>query len=282
MYGVTATGKRQVGRVDPAATPWDTKARFRAMPDLSPAPPPAGNPWPRAVTIIAVLLILVGAGVWLAGKLVEAPGATLGGATKLAGTVGSKAVEVARAFREGTIKQEFLSHATELSGSGRLQVATLKQRETFLREEAGSTAWGLIPVPKVVVQAQAPVEYTYFVDLNGVWEFRQQDKVITVIPPTLEANTPALDVSALTFYTLEGSIWRDDQPVRDRLRQTFTASLRKRARNNESLVREIGRREIGSFVEKWLAEKFGDAQNLLVKVVFPDELPPEPTEKPPQ
>lgn len=229
---------------------------------------------------MVVCLILVGAGVWLVGKLSDAPGATLGEATKLAHTVGNKAVDVARAFREGNIKQEFFSYATELSGTGRLQVATLKQRETFLREEAGSTAWGLIPVPKIVVQAQAPVEYTYFVDLKGTWEFRQQDKVITVIAPPLEANTPALDASALTFYTLEGSIWRDEQPVRERLRQTFTASLRKRAGNNEPLVREIGRREIAGFVEKWLAEKFGDGQGLFVKVVFPDELPPGPAEKP--
>ncbi len=252
------------------------------MPDSPALPPPAParNPWPRVITVVAVLAILVGAGLWLTRMLIDAPGAAIGQGAKLVEAFGGKAVDVARAFREGQVKQEFFSHAATLSGTGRLQVATLKQRETFLREESGSTAWGLIPVPKIVVQAQAPVEYTYFVDLKGAWEFRQQDKTITVIPPPLEPNTPALDVSALAFYTLEGSIWRDDEPVRERLRETFTTSLRKRARNNEALVREVSRREIAGFVEKWLAEKFGDGRDYFVKVVFPDELPPEPAEKP--
>ncbi len=230
--------------------------------------------------IVAVLAILVGAGLWLARMLIGAPAATLGEGAKLVTTIGHQAVDVARAFREGRVKQEFFSHAATLSGTGRLQVATLKQRETFLREESGSTAWGLIPVPKIVVQAQAPVEYTYFVDLKGAWDFRQQDKTVTVVPPPLEPNTPSLDVSALAFYTLEGSIWRDDAPVRERLRETFTMSLRKRARNNEALVREVSRREIASFVENWLSEKFGDGRDHTVKVVFPDELPPAPGESP--
>ena len=243
-------------------------------------PSAARNPWPVVVTILGVVALLLLAILWMGKKFTELPGATLGKSAELVKAAGNEARQVAESFRKGTVRQEFFSHAAELSGTGRLQVATLKQRETFLREESGSTAWGLIPVPKVVVQAQAPVEYTYYVDLKEPWDFRQQDKTITVIPPPLTPNTPALDVSALTFYTLEGSIWRDAGAVRERLRETFTASLAKRARNNVPLVREVSRREIEEFVEKWLAEKFGDARDYRVKVIFSDELPPVPAEKP--
>ena len=243
------------------------------MPPLSheSTPSHAKNPWPVVVTILGVVALLLLATLWMVKKLTDLPGATLGRSTELVKTVGHEARQVAESFRKGTVRQEFFSHAAELSGTGRLQVATLKQRETFLREEAGSTAWGLIPVPKVVVQAQAPVEYTYYVDFKELWEFRQHEKLITVIPPPLTPNTPALDVSALTFYTLEGSIWRDAGPVRERLRETFTSSLAKRARINAPLVREVSRREIAEFVEKWLAEKFGDARDYRVKVIFPEE-----------
>ncbi len=241
------------------------------------APSRAKNPWPAVVTILGVVALLLVALLWVVKKFAELPGATLRNGTELVHAAGSEARQVAASFRRGTVRQEFFSHAAELSGTGRLQVATLKQRETFLREEAGSTAWGLIPVPKVVVQAQAPVEYTYYVDFKEAWDFRQQEKVITVIPPPLTPNTPALDVSALTFYTLEGSIWRDEGAVRERLRETFTSSLAKRARNNVPLVREVSRREIAEFVEKWLAEKFGDARDYRVKVIFPEEqTAPEP------
>ena len=159
------------------------------------------------------------------------------------------------------------------SGSLRLQVATLKQQETFRREEAGSTAWGLIQVPKVVVQAQAPVEYSYYLDLRGTWEFQQQDKKVTVYAPPLQANTPAMDVSALTFYTLAGSIWRDEGAVRERLQNSLMQSLWKRSQENVPLVREAARRQIAEFVETWLAEKFGDGRDYQVKVIFPEEMP---------
>lgn len=235
------------------------------------SPSPAKNPWPVVVAILGTVALLLLAVLWMVKKFTALPGETLTKGSELVTAVGREARQVAEAFHKGTVRQEFYSHAAELNGTGRLQVATLKQRETFLREEAGSTAWGLIPVPKVVVQAQAPVEYTYYVDFKEPWDFRQQDKTITVIPPPLTPNTPALDVSALTFYTLEGSIWRDEGAVRERLRETFTSSLAKRARNNAPLVREVSRREIAEFVEKWLAEKFGDARDYRIKVIFPEE-----------
>ena len=229
--------------------------------------------------ILGVAAIFVGAGMWTFKKITETPAAVLGEGRKLAQEVGGRAVEVAQAFREGTVRQEFFSSAAELSGTARLQVATLKQREIFRREEGGSTMWGVVPVPKVVVQADAPVEYTYFADLKGAWEFRQENRVITVRPPALEPGTPALDVSALTFYTIEGRIWPDEK-VRERLRETFTGTLQTRAVQNIALVREIGRREIAEFVEKWLADKFGDAREYHVKVIFPEELPMPEKEKP--
>jgi hypothetical protein len=252
--------------------------RMTSESTLSP-PPRTKRAWPAIVVILGLAALFLGAGIWTLTRLTALPGATLDKGVALLKELGTQTATVARAFREGTVREEFLSHATQLTGTSRLQFATLQQSETFLRHESDSIAWGLISLPKVVVQAQAPVEYTYYLDLQAPWAFRQEDKTITVLAPAISANTPALDVSALTFFTLEGSVWRDEVAVRDRLRESLSPTLRKRARENTDLVREIGRQKVAEFVEQWLIGKFGDGRDYRVKVIFPDEQPLTPAEK---
>lgn len=218
------------------------------------------NSWAKAVTIIAVVLLLVGGVLITVREVRGVPGRTL-----------DKVVEVARAFNQGTVREEFISHATAMEGTGRFQFATLKQNEIFSRAESGTIAWGLISKPTVVVEARAPVEYTYYLDFNAPWEFVHEGSVLTVYPPPIAANAPAMDVSALQFYTLEGSIWRDEGQVREHLREGLSRALADRAEKNSALVREVGRQRLTEFVEKWLAEKFRDGRELHVKIVFPEE-----------
>ena len=247
------------------------------MPDAN--PPGAKSAWPRTVMIVAVFGLLTG-GVLLGLRMLrDVPGAALDKGTEMIRTLGGEAAKVARAFNEKTVREEFVSHAAELEGTSRFQFATLKEGEIFQRSESGSTGWGMIPLPTVVVEARAPVEYSYYVDFAGAWEFVREGPVLTVFAPPIAANPPALDVSALQFYTLEGSVWRNDGAVRERLKDTLSTALRKRAAKNAGLVREVGRQRLTEFVEKWLAEKFSDARGLRVKVVFPDERPLTPAEK---
>jgi len=238
--------------------------------------PPAKSSWPRAVTIIATVAVLTGGALLGLRMMRDFPGAALDRGTEMLKTLGGEAAKVARAFNENTVRAEFISHAAELTGTSRFQFATLRESEVFQRAESGSTAWGLIPLPTVVVEARAPVEYTYFLDFAGEWEFSRVDSHLTVFAPPITANPPSLEISALQFYTLEGSIWRNDGPVRERLKDTLSAALKERAAGNVALVREIGRQRLAEFVEKWLAEKFSDGKALRVKVVFPDERPVSP------
>ena len=253
---------------------------LKSMQEPSDATPPARkNSWPKAVTIIAVTALLAGVVLYGLRMIRDMPGAALDKGTEMIKTLGIEAAKVARAFNEKTVREEFVSRATELAGTSRFQFATLKEEETFQREEAGSTGWGLIPLPKVVVGARAPVEYSYYLDFAGAWEFASEGAVLTVFAPPIAANPPAMDVSALQFYTTEGGIWRNDGAVRERLRETLSAVLRERAVKNTGLVREVGRQRLTQFVEKWLAEKFSDGRDLRVKVVFPDERPLSPAQQ---
>ena len=243
------------------------------------APQQRKSSWPKAVTIMVVTALVAGVVFYGLRMLREMPAAAIARSTELVGAIGGEAAKVARAFNEKTIREEFVSRATEMAGTSRFQFASLRQEETFQRSEAGSTAWGLVPLPTVVVGARGPVEYTYYLDFAGPWEFATTDSELTVFPPAIAANPPALDVSALQFYTLEGSVWRKDGAVRERLRESLSAALIERAAKNTGLVREVGRQRLAEFVEKWLAEKFSDGARLRVKVVFPDERPLSPEEK---
>lgn len=238
----------------------------------SPPPPVARkSPWPGVIVVLGVVALLVGGAVFIAREVMRAPAGLVESTGTLIEKGGAQLRSVAEAFSQGTVRTEFLSQATELVGTSRFQFATLKQAESFKREESGSTAWGWIPLPKVVVQALAPVEYGYFLDFAEPWEFQREGDTLIVLPPPITPNAPAIDVSALTFHTLEGGLWRDEASAKDRLQKSLTAALQERAAKNTRLVREVGRQRLTDFVEKWLAARFSDGDRLRVKVVFPDE-----------
>src|SRR5204862_4074758 len=98
---------------------------------------------------------------------------------------------IAAAFNQKTVTTAFISYATTISNHQRLQVATVKQTEIFTQTNQSSTAFGYVPLPDVVVEARAPVEFTYYLDLNAPWNFELKDGVIVAIAPPLNFNKPA-------------------------------------------------------------------------------------------
>jgi hypothetical protein len=131
----------------------------------------------------------------------------------------------------------------------------------------------------VVVEARAPVSYTYFLDLDKEWRFRLEGRDVLVVVPPIEWNRPAVDVSSLRYEVREGSVLRDEQVVLDRLRTEMTPLLDRRAREHVPLVRETGRRRVEVFVETWLVERFADGSGYRARVLFADEpaaVPPRP------
>jgi hypothetical protein len=188
--------------------------------------------------------------------------------------------EVAAAFRTGTVTTSFRSYATTVRGTTRLQAAELKQVEVFERRDGETLLWGTLTLPDVVVEARAPVEYTYFVDLEKEWRFRLEGRDVEVLAPAIEWNTPAVDVSALHYEVRAGSVLRDEQVVQDRLRSELTTLAARRARQNVVFVREPARRQVEAFVANWLLQRFADGRDYRVRVRFADEAPP-PVVRPP-
>ena len=237
-----------------------------------PAPPAvARNSWAWPAAWVSTVLIVFASALYAFKSCRDFPADAFDKAGKVVEQVGQKAQRVAAAFKQGTITTTFTSYATTLSGSQYFQFATLSQVETFTRKDESSTAFGYIPLPEVIVEATAPVTYTYYLDLNARWDFRLRDGVVWVIAPDIKFNKPAVDPSRIAYEVKKNSIIRNTAEAMDNLKRSITWLSYKKAQANIDLVRETGRTQTETFVHNWLAKSFSDGKNYPVKVLFRNE-----------
>jgi len=190
-------------------------------------------------------------------------------------SIASELRSVAAAFKTGTIITTFVSYATEVSGSQHLQFATLKEMEVFERTDRAQILWGQLELPEVVVRAEAPVEYTYYLDLEERWDFLLEGQTVRVQGPPIRFNTPAIDVSHLRYDVRSGSVFRDEALALENLKRGLSELSRERASSNVALVRELGRKKTEEFVRTWLLSRYDDASAYHVEVTFADEVSPQ-------
>lgn len=248
------------------------------MADQAPAPPPPRPPpspqqiWAKTTLLALVTLVFAVNSIIFFKSCRNLPGDTLDQTGKLIGRAGKAVADVASAFHQGKITTEFISYATTVHSDRYLQFATLKQVEVFTRKDEATTGFGYIPLPEVVVEARAPVEYTYYLDLNGKWEFVLKDSVLHVFAPAIRFNKPAVDASAITYEVKKG--YFKTAEAQENLKKSITSLVALKARENIPLVRENGRRQVTEFVETWLMRSFADGKQHPVRVFFPGEKPP--------
>jgi hypothetical protein len=225
---------------------------------------------------IAIVLICVGGLLYIFRSCRDLPRDTIDQTARLIDRTGRALATVAGAFNKGTVTTSFVSFATTISNQQHLQFATLKQMEVFTRSEMPSTAFGYISLPEVVVEARAPVEYTYYLDLNAPWRFELKNNVIHVFAPSIRFNKPAVDASAITYEVKRGYVKTAE--AQENLKRSITSLVALKARDNTALVQETGRKQTADFVERWVANTFDDGTNFHVKVYFPGESPVSPVQ----
>src|SRR6266480_1494191 len=219
----------------------------------------AQHSWARTTMWVAIVLIFAGATLYVFKSCLQMPADVISRA-------GKTLKDVASAFNHGTITTSFISYATTISNQNYFQFATLKQTEIFSQEQQR------VLLPDVFVEARAPVEYTYYLDLNGKWKFELRDNVVYVFAPPIKYNKPAIDASAITYEVRKGYVKTAE--AQENLKKSLTGLVILRARENIPLVRENGRRQTTEFVEKWLMRSFTDGKEYPVKVYFPGEAAP--------
>src|SRR6185503_21087129 len=132
------------------------------------------NPVAWLAGLVALLIVVVAGGAWYAAHVLrQLPHAAAEQGRTLVREIGG----LVRGFRTGTVQRRFAAYTTSLQGTTYLQVATLKQVQSFELEDRSAVFWGTVELPPVVVRATAPVDYTYFVDLHGTWELKLREPV---------------------------------------------------------------------------------------------------------
>jgi hypothetical protein len=224
--------------------------------------------------LVALLIVVVVGGAWYAAHVLRAlPAAAAAQGHKLVQEV----ADLAHGFKTGTVQRRFSAYTTRLEGTNYLQVATLQQTQVFELEDRTAVLWGTVELPPVVVRASAPVQYTYFVDLEGTWqlELRDQpgDRRVLVRAPPVRFNKPAVDVSQMRWKVLQGSLLRDESEVVAQLRREITGRTAIQATANLPQVRATARAQVARFVSNWLLRSYPDAETYKVQVFFADEAP---------
>jgi hypothetical protein len=230
--------------------------------------------WPFVVGVLGL------AGLALAAYLIRQARSLPGDLIEQGRSIASDLKSLAAAFRTGTITTRFVSYATETSGSHYLQFATLKEMEVFERTDRAAVLWGQLELPDVVVRAEAPVEYTYFLDLDARWELSLDGQTVRVLAPSIGFNTPAIDASKIRYEVKSGSVLRNEERALENLKRGLTDLSKRRARENVPLVRELGRKKTEEFVRTWLLSRYEDASSYRVVVVFADEAAADTPERP--
>ena len=238
-------------------------------------PATAHHYWARATMWVVMVAIFFGSALFVFKSCRDLPQDVVSSTGKSIERAGHALSGLAAALKRGTVvTTSFVSYATSLSNHQYLQFSTLRQTEIFSRTESPITAFGYFALPEVVVEARAPVEYTYFLDLNDKWELLLQDNILYVFPPRIRYNKPAVDASAINYEVRRGYV--KSAEVQANLKNSLSDLVQLRAKENIPLIRESARKQTSDFVEKWLAKNFTDGQRYGVKVYFPDE--PRPNE----
>jgi len=193
----------------------------------------------KALVTIGVTAIIVGGIIFAMIYLIESPANAL--------------EKIATNFKSGKVVTEFRDYVTSVKGMTYLQVAKLNTTDVFSRTDSRKILWNWVGLPDVKIEIQAPVEYTYYLDLKEKWEFNwlDEEQGIIVIAPMLQPNTPAIDVSNMKIIREEGSILRDESEVRQRLMQQIMEISRSMAKEKIPVIRELARNETRQFIETW-------------------------------
>jgi hypothetical protein len=248
------------------------------MADDLPQQAPVNTPrsaWPKATAWMVIVFLFLASSIYVFRSLRNLPGEILDKTGSTVDKASQALRDIAAAFSQGTVTTSFVSYATSLYANHYLQFATLKQREVFTRTDEASTGFGYIPLPDVVIEAHAPVEYTFYIDFNARWDMLLRDNVVYVLAPSIQFNEPSVNASEITYEVKKGGLFRNTQQAKENLKKSIMPMVQWRAKENVSLVRETGRKEVADFVEKWLVKSFTDGNKYPVKVFFADETLPE-------
>lgn len=167
------------------------------------------------------------------------------------------------------ITEKFATTIQQLTGKQSLYVAKLHTVEVVERTSAAK-ALG-ISLPSVVLEAEIPVEYNYYVPLSGGWRFEVRDRVLKVFPPELTSSRPAVDLAKMKFKIKKGSVLRNQKELLKKFESDIPGFLIERAIQHRDSVRDEARNSVEEFIRSWILTSMTHLEIEQVEVQFPQD-----------
>jgi len=257
--------------------------------------PPAGSDapsasapyrWPLAVIAVALIVLLAFlAFLWSARRVYET---TLTAGGQAGRAIAEEARAIAAKFASGTITHTFVAAIPEITsaGSGRLELATARQVETFRAEDSLSVFWDKLYLGTTVSEIRVPVTYRYHLELSDPWKLDVSGQTCLVVAPPIRPSVPpAIHTDQMEKRSEAGWARFNAQQQLENLEKGITPTLTRYARDPRhlALAREQCRQTVAEFVRTWLLkeDQWRTDRFHTIKVVFADEPSADPALQPP-
>jgi hypothetical protein len=238
--------------------------------------------WPVVILALGLLAYLV---VHQIGRTAREGGRA---ATEVVRELGKGAVDIAAAFKSGTITNTFISAIPSFSpdSGARLELAAFEAVEIFRSTDELRIGWDLIPLGTTVTEIRVPVTYRYHLRFDEPWLLEVEGQSCVVHAPSIRPTLPpAIDTGRMEKYSDRGWLRFNEEEQMEELERSLTAVLSERAADSRHLemVRERCRLEVAEFVRSWLLieDHWRDDRFRSVTVIFADETADEISPQPP-
>ena len=198
--------------------------------------------------------------------------------------LGRGAVDIAAAFRTGTITNTFISAIPSFAPDNgtSLEVAAFETVEILRITDELRIGWDLVSLGTTASEISVMVTYRYHVRLDEPWRLEVEDQSCVVhAPPIRPTLPPAIDTGRMEKRSEGGWLRFNEAEQMENLERGVTAALSERAVDSAhlELVRERCRRRVAEFVRSWLLQEdhWRSDRFRSVTVIFADEAAPEPS-----
>lgn len=259
--------------------------------ERTPEPNDRPQPWLEVVRTLRwpVVILALGLIVYLVVHQIGRT-ARMGGeaATEAVREIGETAVDIAAAFKSGTITNTFVSSIPSFApdSGARLELAAFEAVEILRSTDELRVGWDLIPLGTTVTEIRVPTTYRYHLRFDEPWLLEVEGQSCVVRAPRIRPTLPpAIDTGRMEKYSDRGWLRFNEEEQMEELERSITAVLSVRAADSRHLemVRERCRLEVAEFVRSWLLDEdhWREDRFRSVTVIFADESGEERAALPP-
>jgi hypothetical protein len=238
--------------------------------------------WPVVVLALGMLVYLVFHQI---GRTAREGGRA---ASQMVREISEGAVDIAAAFKSGTITSTFISAIPSFApdSGAKLELAAFEAVEILRSTDELRIGWDLIPLGTTVTEIRVPVTYRYHLRLDEPWLLEVDGQSCVVHAPEIRPTLPpAIDTGRMEKFSDRGWLRFNEDEQMDELERGITAALSERASDSRHLemVRERCRLEVAEFVRSWLLleDHWREDRFRSVTVFFADESEAEGGPQPP-